>query len=137
MDKFFRLILAGIVAGFVLFLVATLAYKYNNQLSDPSLRYLFRENISMKWFYKLLFLNIGMGMVMAVFYSIITNGLPGNGVVKGIFMGFMIWFLLITQPLITLILAGTLTQGLLVSWLAQGLVSYVAAGICISVIYKS
>ena len=137
MDKFFRLILAGIVAGFVLFLVATLAYKYNNQLSDPSLRYLFRENISMKWFYKLLFLNIGMGMVMAVFYSIITNGLPGNGVVKGIFMGFMIWFLLITQPLITLILAGTLTQGLLISWLAQGLVSYVAAGICISVIYKS
>ena len=137
MDKFFRLILAGIVAGFVLFLVATLAYKYNNQLSDPSLRYLFRENISMKWFYKLLFLNIGMGMVMTVFYSIITNGLPGNGVVKGIFMGFMIWFLLITQPLITLILAGTLTQGLLISWLAQGLVSYVAAGICISVIYKS
>ncbi|HRQ43975.1 MAG TPA: hypothetical protein PLB12_06430 [Candidatus Goldiibacteriota bacterium] len=137
MDKFFRLILAGIVAGFVLFLVATLAYKYNNQLSDPSLRYLFRENISMKWFYKLLFLNIGMGMVMAVFYSVITNGLPGNGVVKGIFMGFMIWFLLITQPLITLILAGTLTQGLLVSWLAQGLVSYVAAGICISVVYKS
>ncbi|HNZ28513.1 MAG TPA: hypothetical protein PK247_02015 [Candidatus Goldiibacteriota bacterium] len=137
MDKFFRLILAGIVAGFVLFLVATLAYKYNNQLSDPSLRYLFRENISMKWFYKLLFLNIGMGMVMAVFYSVITNGLPGNGVVKGIFMGFMIWFLLITQPLITLILAGTLTQGLLVSWLAQGLVSYVAAGICISVVYKA
>ncbi len=137
MDKFFRLILAGIVAGFVLFLVATLAYKYNNQLSDPSLRYLFRENISMKWFYKLLFLNIGMGMVMAAFYSVITNGLPGTGVVKGIFMGFMIWFLLITQPLITLILAGTLTQGLLVSWLAQGLVSYVAAGICISVVYKA
>ena len=137
MDKFFRLILAGIVAGFVLFLVATLAYKNNNQLSDPSLRYLFRENISMKWFYKLLFLNIGMGMVMAAFYSVITNGLPGTGVVKGIFMGFMIWFLLITQPLITLILAGTLTQGLLVSWLAQGLVSYVAAGICISVVYKA
>jgi len=137
MEKLFRLILAGIVAGFVLFLVATLAYKYNNQMSDPSLRYLFRENISMKWFYKLLFLNIGMGMVMAGFYSVINGGLPGQGMIKGIFMGFMIWFLLITQPLITLILAGTFTQGLLISWLAQGLVSYVAAGICISMVYKS
>jgi hypothetical protein len=137
MDKFFRLILAGVVAGLILFVVATIAYKFHGDISDPSLRYLFRENINMKWFYKLLLLNIGMGVVMAIFYAFMQSGIPGDGIIKGIFWGFAIWFLLITQPLITLIVTSQVSQHLLISWLAQGFASYVAAGISISLIYKS
>jgi hypothetical protein len=90
----------------------------------------------MKWFYKLLLLNIGMGLIMAIFYALMAKGMPGGPLFKGIFWGFVVWFILISQPLIMSLVSGKFTSDLIISWLAQGLVSYVAAGLCISLIYK-
>lgn len=137
MDKLFRMVLAGVLAGFILFLVMGISYNFTQEVSDPSIRHLFRENISMKWFYKLLFINIGTGIIMALFYSIMQNGLPGSGIIKGIFWGFTVWAIMVCQPLITLLVTGRLTTALLVSWLAQGFASYVAAGISIAMVEKS
>jgi hypothetical protein len=135
-DKVIKMILAGVVAGFILFLVASISYKYTGRISDPSISSLFREAISMKWFYKLLLLNIGMGLIMAIFYALMAKGMPGGPLFKGIFWGFVVWFILISQPLIMSLVSGKFTSDLIISWLAQGLVSYVAAGLCISLIYK-
>lgn len=137
MDKLFRMVLAGILAGFILFLVMGISYNFTQEVSDPSIRHLFRENISMKWFYKLLFINIGTGIIMALFYSIMQTGLPGSGIIKGIFWGFTVWAIMVCQPLITLLVTGKLTTALLISWLAQGFASYVAAGISIAMVEKS
>jgi hypothetical protein len=136
MDKILKIILAGIMAGFILFLVASVSFSYTHKISDPSIRELFRETISMKWFYKLLFLNVGMGLVMAVFYALMAKGMPGGSVVKGMFWGFVVWFILISQPLVLSLVNKVFTQDMIVSWLMQGLVSYVAAGLVISLIYK-
>jgi len=136
MDKTLRLIMAGVVAGFILFLVVSLVYHYTGGISDPSISKLFKETISMKWFYKLILLNIGSGIIMAFFYAMISNGLPGNGIFKGIFWGFIVWVIMVHQPMILHIVAGKFTTNLLLTWVVQGLSSYVAAGICISVIYK-
>lgn len=137
MDKFFRLILSGVVAGFVLFLVASISYNINGSISDPSISKLFRETISMKWFYKLLLINIGSGFFMAFLYALAYTGLPGNGIFKGVSCGFVMWIIMIHQPLIIQLVGGQLTQALLVTWIAQGFASYVAAGIAISLIYKN
>lgn len=131
-----RLILAGIVAGFILFLVASIAYNYTGNISDPSISGLFRKEISMKWFYKLLLLNVGSGLIMAIFYAMIATGLPGGNLFKGIFWGFIVWVLMVHQPMITYILAHKFTGDLLLTWVIQGLASYVCAGIGISLIYK-
>lgn len=136
MDKTFKLILAGIMAGFLLFLVASIAYNYTGRISDPSISGLFRETISMKWFHKLLLLNVGSGMIMALFYALIVNGLPGGSIFKGVFWGFIVWVLMVHQPMITYLLAHKFTTELLLTWVVQGLASYVAAGISISLIYK-
>lgn len=136
MDKLIKMILAGVVAGFILFLVASVSYNYTGRISDPSISSLFREAISMKWFYKLMFLNIGMGLIMAVFYALLAKGMPGGSLLKGIFWGFIVWFILISQPLIMSLVVGKFTPDMIISWLAQGLVSYVAAGLCIALIYK-
>lgn len=136
MDKFIKMLLAGIFAGFILFLVASVSYNYTHKISDPSLRELFRETISMKWFYKLMLFNVGMGLIMALFYALMAKGMPGGYLVKGMFWGFTVWFILISQPLIISLVNGAFTQDMIISWLAQGLVSYVAAGLCISLIYK-
>ena len=136
MDKLIKMILAGVVAGFILFLVASVSYNYTGKISDPSISALFREAISMKWFYKLLLLNIGMGLIMAVFYALMAKGMPGGYVLRGIFWGFVVWFILISQPLIMSLVSNKFTPDMIISWLAQGLVSYVAAGLCIALIYK-
>lgn len=136
MDKLIKMVLAGVVAGFILFLVASVSYNYTGRISDPSISALFREAISMKWFYKLMFLNIGMGLIMAVFYALMSKGMPGGSLIKGIFWGFTVWFILISQPLIMSLVVRKFTSDMIISWLAQGLVSYVAAGLCISLIYK-
>ena len=136
MDKLIKMILAGVVAGFILFLVASISYNYTGRISDPSISSLFREAISMKWFYKLLFLNIGMGLIMAIFYALMSKGMPGGYILRGIFWGFTVWFILISQPLIMSLVVGKFTPDMIISWLAQGLVSYVAAGLCLALIYK-
>ncbi|ERR1035437_2590197 len=136
MDKLIKMVLAGVVAGFILFLVASVSYNYTGRISDPSISALFREAISMKWFYKLMFLNIGMGLIMAVFYALMSKGMPGGSLIKGVFWGFTVWFILISQPLIMSLVVRKFTSDMIISWLAQGLVSYVAAGLCISLIYK-
>ena len=136
MDKLIKIVLAGIVAGFILFLVASISYNYTGKISDPSLSSLFREAISMKWFYKRMFLNIGMGLIMAIFYALMAKGMPGGSLLRGMFWGFTVWFILISQPLIMSLVVGKFTSDMIISWLAQGLVSYVAAGLCISLIYK-
>jgi hypothetical protein len=137
MEKTLRLIMAGIVAGFILFLVVSIAYNYTHDISDPSISKLFRESISMKWFYKLLLLNIGSGMMMAIFYALISNGLPGGNLLKGVFWGFTVWVIMVHQPMIMYLVAGKFTTLLLLTWVLQGLTSYVAAGISIALIYKS
>jgi hypothetical protein len=137
MDKLMRLILSGIVAGFILFLVASISYNINGSISDPSISKLFRETISMKWFYKLLLINIGSGFFMAFLYALAYAGLPGNGIFKGVSCGFVMWIIMVHQPLIIQLVGGQLTQALLITWIAQGFVSYVAAGIGISLIYKN
>ncbi|HRU38419.1 MAG TPA: hypothetical protein P5511_00980 [Candidatus Goldiibacteriota bacterium] len=136
MDKTLRMLMAGIVAGFILFLVVSLVYHYTGSISDPSISKLFKETISMKWFYKLLLLNIGSGIIMAFFYAMIANGLPGSGIFKGVFWGFIVWLIMVHQPMILHIVAGKFNTNLLLTWVLQGLTSYVAAGVSISIIYK-
>ena len=136
MEKTLRLLLAGIVAGFILFLVASIVYNVTGEISDPSLRKLFRETISMKWFHKLLFINIGTGLIMAVFYSLLQGGLSGGTILKGVIWGFVVWVLMVNQHLIFRLVIGKFSVDLLLTWAVQGLVSYIAAGISIALIYK-
>jgi hypothetical protein len=136
MDRTLRLLLAGIVAGFILFLVASISYNYTGDISDPSISNLFRDTIHMKLFYKLLLLNVGSGIIVAFFYAMIMTGLPGGSIFKGIFWGFIVWVLMVHQPMITYLLAHKFTGRLLLTWVVQGLASYVAAGASISLIYK-
>jgi len=136
MEKTLRLLLAGIVAGFILFIVVSIVYNVTGNISDPSISELFRKTISMKWFYKLLLLNVGSGLIMAVFYAMVMNGLPGGSIFKGIFWGFIVWVFMVHQPMIMHIVAGKFTTDLLLTWVVQGLTSYVAAGISIAMIYK-
>ncbi len=136
MEKPFRMLLAGVVAGFVLFIVIGLVYQVTGEITDPSIKNLFREHISMNWFYKLLIINVGTGIVMAIFYSMVKRSMPGGSILKGIFFGLMVWSFMVVQILLTYLVAGNFTQVLFISWLIQGLVSYAAAGVSISLIYK-
>ncbi|MEI7542009.1 MAG: hypothetical protein WCJ94_02010 [bacterium] len=136
MDKLIKIFLAGVLAGVILFLVASISYNYTGNISDPSIKEFFKEAFSMKLFYKLMFLNIGMGLIMAIFYSFMAKGMPGGHLLKGMFWGFTVWFILISQPLIMSLVAGTFKSDVIMLWLAQGLVSYVAAGLCIALVYK-
>ena len=136
MEKTMRMLLAGIIAGFILFMVVSIVYHYTGNISDPSISKLFKETISMKWFYKILLLNVGSGLIMAIFYALLCNGLPGVGIFKGIFWGFIVWVFMVHQPLIMYAVAGRFTMDLLLTWVLQGLTSYVAAGVSIALIYK-
>jgi hypothetical protein len=136
MERTLRVLLAGIIAGFILFLAVSIVYHFTGNISDPSISKLFRETISMKWFYKLILLNVGSGVIMALFYAMLSNGLPVGSLFKGIFWGFVVWVLMIHQPMIMVLVAGKFTTDLLLTWVVQGLTSYVAAGISIALIYK-
>ncbi|HDQ26341.1 MAG TPA: hypothetical protein ENN43_06325, partial [bacterium] len=115
MDRFLRLILAGVVAGFILFLSAGFVYNLRGEISDPSLRILFKETISMKWFYKLLLLNIGTGLFMAFLYPVLGKAVAGSDIFRGIFWGFMVWIIMVHQQLIFRLVFGMLSTELLIS----------------------
>ena len=136
MERMMKMVLSGVVAGFILFIVAGISYKFTGNISDPSLKGLFRESISMNWFYKLLFINAGTGLVMAVFYSLMKDGLPFNNIMKGVAWGLVVWVVMIHQPLVTSLVVGTFSANMLLTWLAQGCVSYVAAGISIALLNR-
>ncbi len=136
MDKILKIILSGVVAGFILFFVASISYNFTKEITDPSLKYIFKKSIHMQWFYKLLIINAGTGIIMAIFYALMRSGLPGNDFIKGATWGMVVWIFMINQPLITAIVIGDFAPNLLLSWLAQGFASYVAAGASIGLIYK-
>ena len=83
MEKALKLTISGVVAGLIIFVVASISYNITEKITDPSISHLFREAISMKWFHKLLLINIGTGLIMAIFYSLMQDGLPGKSLVKG------------------------------------------------------
>ncbi|HMB01678.1 MAG TPA: hypothetical protein VKS21_11885 [Spirochaetota bacterium] len=136
MDRIFRVLLAGIAAGFILFLASSIVYNITGEISDPSLKQIFRKTVSMAWFYKLLLINVGTGLIMALFYALLGRGLSGGAVVKGLVWGFVVWAVMVHQHLIFRLVTGYFTTELFLSWALQGLVSYMAAGIAVTLITR-
>ena len=137
MERTLRVLLAGVVAGFILCLAVSIVYKLTGYVSDPSISKFFSGSISMKAFYKLMLFYVGSGIIMAFFYAMVFNGLPGGSLFKGIFWGFIVWVIMVHQPMIMYIVSGKFTTDLLLTWVVQGLISYVAAGVSIALIYKT
>jgi hypothetical protein len=140
MEKILRLLIAGIVAGLILFVSVYVLFSVTGTKPiDPSLKAFFKPAVGqMKVadLYVLLLVVSIIGIILAIFYSLIEAGISANGVFKGIFFGFMVWALNGAPLIANLIVSGGIMEPGNFPWLAQGVISYILAGISIAVIYK-
>jgi hypothetical protein len=140
MEKIFRLVLAGIMAGIIMFVSVYVLFSVTGTKPiDPSLKAFFSPEVGQMKVADLGMLLLAVsiiGLILAIFYSLIEAGISANGVFKGIFFGFMVWVLNGAPLIAKLVVSGGILRASTYPWLIQGVISYILAGICIALIYK-
>lgn len=140
MEKIFRLLIAGIVAGIIMFVSVYVLFSVTGTKPiDPSLKAFFSPevgNMKVADLGMLLLAVSIIGIILAIFYSLIEGGIAATGVFKGIFFGFMVWALNGAPLIANLVVSGDILKPNTYPWLIMGVISYILAGISIAVIYK-
>jgi len=77
------------------------------------------------------------GLLFALVYTIVSKSIPGKGWKnKGLMYGFLVFLIAGIPSTLSMILLINLPLGLILSWMLQGLVSYLLVGLVTAKILK-
>lgn len=125
-------LLAGII-------VATISY-FINAISTIFFRQLYAQTpelltpLSNVWLVQTLLGNFSSGLIYALMFTVLQQGIPGKGVVKGFFLGLLLWA--ITVPPILITYNVNLDTKLILAWLLTGLIATPLACIAVVLVYE-
>ncbi|ODS35275.1 MAG: hypothetical protein A7316_01915 [Candidatus Altiarchaeales archaeon WOR_SM1_86-2] len=131
-----RIILSGVVAGIIIFLIGNISYFASMGLYETQTTDIWKPMKMPVWMGYLFTGNLMMGLLMAVVYSYLQKALSGNAIKKGAAFGVLVWLAGSLPQFIGLYLTVAMSDALLLSWIIQYLISNVAAGISIAYLYK-
>jgi hypothetical protein len=84
--------------------------------------------------FPILYIGLFVGIFMGLIYSVINSAVPGMGISKGLYYGFMVWLLAgFIWPLSIMPFAPT---HIWILGLINGLISYPIAGAVMVIIYE-
>ena len=125
-------LLAGIVVATVSYFINALFtiifksfYAQTPELLKP---------LSNVWLVQTLLGNFSSGLIYALMFTVLQHGIPGKGVVKGFFLGVLLWA--ITVPPLLITYNTSVDTKLILSWLMTGLVATPLACIAVVLIYE-
>jgi len=123
-----KVIIGGLLAGVVILLMGMVFGAMSAEMYKQSPQ-VFWKPMGGDWFTKMAVFDLVTGLVLAVIFSIIKSALPGNGLMKGISFGIIIW---IVGPLLGLTmtyLTMAIRVKLIAVWTLNGLVNYLLSGL--------
>jgi len=132
MKNIAKWLLAGIV-------VATVSY-FINALFTIVFRQFYAQTpeilkpLSNVWLVQTLLGNFSSGLIYALMFTVLQHGIPGKGMVKGFFLGLLLWA--ITVPPLLITYNTNVDTKLILSWLVTGLIATPLACIAVVMIYE-
>lgn len=133
--KIGKVVLAGIVVGIlhVIWSWITCGWLFNWVYSiEPVNIWKATENIP---FLLMSVSNIVFAFLLALVYALIRKGLPGKGVIKGLWFGLFVWLVGPLPGNFILGLCSTMAQQVIIYWIAIFLVTLLWEGLLIAAIY--
>ena len=129
-----RVVLAGVLAGVVTlfiwigfsFLTGPI-YAMSPELWKP---------VGDLWFFGLILLNILIGLVYALVYTILGKSMKGSVLDKGLLYGCLLWFIGPLPSILFAHLTINIPPEVIVSWIFSYLINTLVAGIIIVFVYE-
>lgn len=131
-----RIFQAGILVGIVFLVLNSIEGWLSGGLyvsSDPALW----QEMTGNWWLNMLVFNLVVGLILALVYTIVQNGIPDKGIGKGIQYGFWVWLAGTVPGLFFTMLTMAVPTELVVVWLISNLINLLVGGIIISTLLKS
>jgi len=132
-----RVIIGGIFIGLLLLVLGVISgffsvevFKLPIFVSDSTLwRHEFNPALS-------IFLDIIYGIVLAGLFNLLYMSIPGEGVVKGISFGLIIWFFKVVMAMGSIRIMFNVSDKILIYWTFSGLVELAIIGSVLGIFYK-
>ena len=128
-----KIIIGGLLAGLALLVVGFVFSSFSADMYKMSPAGMWKP-MGGDWFIQMIVYNIVVGVIMAYVFSIIKSAVPGSGITKGVIFGLMVWLLGSVPGLGITYLTMNIRNKLIITWLINGLVNYMAAGAAIEVV---
>jgi len=126
-------IIAGIVAGIIILIVGMISgylfsadYAITPQLWKP---------MTGNWWYYMAAIDIIEGIIYGLVFTMLYDGLPGKGWMRGLNYGLILWFVGTIPGMLMTYSTMAVPDTLVASWLFGGLISLAIAGSAIAVVY--
>lgn len=131
-----RVLLSSIIGGFVRFVVGACFGGVIGASLYEATPLIWKPMDSPSFLLYIFILNLFAGFLFASIYSIFYNGIPGEGMGKGVIYGILI-FLVGTLPgILALYLMMNLAPLLIGLWLIESFVSFILMGLVTALICK-
>lgn len=132
-----RIIIGGIFIGLLLLVLGVISgffsvsvFKLPMFVSDSTLwRREFNPALS-------IFLDIIYGIVLAGLFNLLYLSIPGEGVLKGISFGLIIWFFKVVMAMGSIRIMFNVSDQILIYWTFSGLLELVIIGSILGIFYK-
>jgi len=126
-------IIAGLAAGVVILAVGMLSgsmlgaqYTATPQLWKP---------MTGNWWYDMIVVDLIEGIIYGLVFTVVYNGIPGNGWKKGLNYGLILWLVATVPGMMMTYSTMAVPDMIVASWLFGGLISFLIAGPVIAILY--
>jgi hypothetical protein len=128
-----KIIIGGLVAGVVIMIIGMVFGALSADMYKMSPKILWKP-MGGDWFTKMVIFDFVTGLILAYVFSIIKGSLPGEGLMKGISFGLIIFavgtFLGLTMTYLTM----AIRTKMIMVWALNGLINYIFAGFIFEII---
>ena len=77
-----------------------------------------------------------LNIILAGVYALVYKGIPGEGVMRGLWYGVIVWLVGVLPGMFSTYTFMTVAATVVVYWLVQGLIAHLIYGAIIAAIYK-
>ena len=123
-----RIFQSGIIIGIVLLVLNSVESWLASGLyaaSDPALW----QTMSGNWWLQMLVYSLVVGLVFALVYGVLHQGIPGQGLAKGVQYGFWVWLVGSVPGLLMTLMTMAVPAELVVLWLVSNLINLLVVGL--------
>ncbi len=91
--------------------------------------------MGMLWFVGIVLLNLMVGLIYAVVYTVVGRPLVGSPLAKGLLYGSLIWFIGPLPGLMMTHLTMAVSPELVITWLFTNLINALVAGVIVAYVF--
>jgi len=126
-----KIILLAVLTAVIMFIVGSIM----GMVTSPLYTGAIWKDMTGSWLIMMVFYDLFVGFLFVLIYSIILKGLPGKGLSRGLFYGFLFALIGVVPGLIMTYLSMAVPAILIFWWAVSGFVQYIASGMVVGALY--